>query len=228
MTASILEVFLSRQGEGPLVGDAQVFVRFGGCNVVCNYCDTPQSIPMKSGSLWTLHQLIERIDEYAGPTGGTVSLTGGEPLLQVAFLKDLLPVLKRQKRRIYLETNGTLPQALNQIRKGCDWIAMDLKPESAIGRDCWESQRWFLELGGNNVFVKLVLTDTTTEQELRRALDLIVAVRRDIPLVLQPATPQGVAGTIPLERLASWWTLATRQLSDVRILPQVHRLWGIP
>jgi len=149
-------------------------------------------------------------------------------LLQVDFLERLIPELRQAGHKIYLETNGTLPRALERIVEGCDWIAMDLKPESAIRRDMWEAHRWFLKTGGKKIFVKMVLTEATSEEELRRAVTLIAGVRPGIPLVLQPATPWGAASSIPLARLASWWDLASRQLPDVRILPQIHRLWGIP
>ncbi len=105
---------------------------------------------------------------------------------------------------------------------------MDIKPPSAIGRNQWEAHRWFLKTGEKKIFIKMVLTAKTTDEELRRAVDLISGVRRDIPLVLQPATAWGTASPVPLERLASWWALASQTLSDVRILPQVHRLWQIP
>jgi organic radical activating enzyme len=229
VTATILDIFASRQGEGICAGDPQLFVRFGGCNVVCNYCDTPESIPAGSGQPWTVGRILERLASL-GPDKPlkTVSLTGGEPLLQVLFLERLVPELRRRGHKIYLETNGTLPRALERIVEGCDWVAMDLKPESAIGREMWEAHRWFLETGGKKIFVKLVLSETTSEEELRRAVTLIAGVRRETPFVLQPATAWGSVKSIPLARLASWWDLASRQLTDVRILPQIHRLWGIP
>ncbi len=227
--APVLDLFISRQGEGICVGDPHLFVRFGGCNLVCDYCDTPESIPLDVGHRWDPRSLLERISQL-DPERRTraVSLTGGEPLLQVGFLEQLLPELRKQGRQVYLETNGTLPQALERIVEGCDWIAMDVKPESAVGRDLWEAHRWFLRMGENKIFTKMVLTANTREEELRHVVDLISGVRRDIPLVLQPATPWNRVQAIPLGRLASWWALATRQLCDVRILPQVHRLWAIP
>ncbi len=229
LDARILEIFASRQGEGICVGDPQIFVRFGGCNVVCDYCDTPESIPAKSGRSWAFDDVLERITSLdPGEAPRAVSLTGGEPLAQVGFLERLVPALRKQGRKIYLETNGTLPRALERIVEGCDWIAMDLKPQSAIGRDMWEAHRWFLETSGKKVFVKMVLTETTSEEEVRRGVTLIAGVRPAIPLVLQPATAFAAARSVPLARLASFLSLASRQLSDVRILPQVHRLWEIP
>ena len=225
----VLDIFASRQGEGICVGDPHIFVRFGGCNVACDYCDTPESIPAGSGRRRSMLDVLEEVRSLdRNEKARAISFTGGEPLLQVGFLERLIPTLKRDGHKIYLETNGTLPRALARIVEGCDWIAMDVKPQSAIGRDEWEAHRWFLETGAKKIFVKMVLTDTTRLEELQRAVDLINGVRPEIPIVLQPATPWGSAKTIPLERLASWWAVAAKQLPDVRLLPQVHRLWEIP
>src|SRR5436309_2500519 len=92
--ASILEIFASRQGEGICVGDPQVFVRFGGCNLACDYCDTPESIPLKTGPSWSLEQVLARMDCLRrGGHRDVVSLTGGEPLIQINFLEQLVPEL---------------------------------------------------------------------------------------------------------------------------------------
>src|ERR1700733_9565371 len=61
--APVLDIFLSRQGEGICVGDPQIFIRFGGCNVVCDYCDTPESMPAKSGKAWSLESVLQKIEE---------------------------------------------------------------------------------------------------------------------------------------------------------------------
>ena len=52
MKARIMEVFSSLQGEGVRLGERQIFVRFGGCNLQCDYCDEPDTIPIGSGKLW--------------------------------------------------------------------------------------------------------------------------------------------------------------------------------
>jgi 7-carboxy-7-deazaguanine synthase len=228
VVAPVLDVFASRQGEGVRVGEPQVFVRFGGCNLVCDYCDTPESIPAKAGTAYGLSDLVQRVEALTDGVPGVVSLTGGEPLLHVSFLEPFIEALRRRGWKIYLETNGTLPGALVRIVDVCDWIAMDVKSPSATGRDFWEAHRWFLKQAGSKAFVKMVLTDRTEAAELDRAVDLIASVRADTPLVLQPATAFGTAGSISLQRLVSFWNRATQKLADVRILPQVHPLWQIP
>ncbi|OGR90981.1 MAG: hypothetical protein A2992_04270 [Elusimicrobia bacterium RIFCSPLOWO2_01_FULL_59_12] len=226
--ASVLEIFKSRQGEGLFAGEPHLFVRFGGCNLVCDYCDTPDSIPVQSGTRWDLDGVLARLGHLRGDGGpSVVSLTGGEPLLHADFLEALVPRLRALGYRVHLETNGSLPNALARIIKGCDWIAMDFKPDSATGRDLWEAHRWFLEMSGSKVFVKMVLTGKTAEAEFRRGVDLVATVRPGTPLVLQPATPWGSARSIPLARLTFWWEWAARRLRDVRIIPQIHRLWEI-
>jgi 7-carboxy-7-deazaguanine synthase len=225
---SILEIFASRQGEGICAGDPQIFIRLAGCNVSCDYCDTPEGLPAAAGRSVALDEIVNQVTSLSGGKPGVVSLTGGEPLVQVDFLVGLLPVLRSRGYRIYLETNGTLPGALERIVGECDWIAMDLKPESAIGSEKWEAHRWFLEVAGSKVFVKMPLTDRTREEEFQRAVSLIAGARPIPPFVLQPVTAWGSVKSIPLARLASWWQKAAQALPDVRILPQLHRLWGIP
>ena len=86
--AKIYEVFNSIQGEGLYVGERQIFIRFAGCNLSCQYCDTPQ----KESGCVELEQLIGQVKELNKPKGAVdaICLTGGEPLLQVDFIKNFL------------------------------------------------------------------------------------------------------------------------------------------
>ena len=56
MDAPIIEIFSSIQGEGLLIGERQIFVRFAGCNLDCTYCDTKNS---QSANVGTICQLIK-------------------------------------------------------------------------------------------------------------------------------------------------------------------------
>src|SRR4051812_35904375 len=79
----VVEIFQSRQGEGLCVGDPQIFLRLGGCNLVCDYCDTPDSIPLRSGNALNPADILSRIESLRQESGASVlSLTGGEPLAQ--------------------------------------------------------------------------------------------------------------------------------------------------
>ena len=64
MKSRLLEVFSSLQGEGTHLGERQIFVRFGGCNLCCDYCDEPGSIPMSAGEPCDEDELIEKIKSF--------------------------------------------------------------------------------------------------------------------------------------------------------------------
>jgi len=91
----VKEIFSSIQGEGLYAGEKQLFVRFCGCNLRCDFCDTDFS---REGA--REFSVAELKREILSLEPQTVSLTGGEPLLCVSFLNELLPL----DRKIYLET----------------------------------------------------------------------------------------------------------------------------
>jgi hypothetical protein len=76
--------------------------------------------------------------------------------------------------------------------------------------------------------VKIVVTGQTLDAELKQAFDLVASVDAGIPVVLQPVTPWGSVREQPtIEQLTRWRRDAAGRLSDVRILPQVHRVLGV-
>ena len=72
----INEIFYSLQGEGTHTGTPAVFIRFSGCNLRCDFCDTFH----EEGTLMTDEQILEAIAPYPAHT---VILTGGEPSLWI-------------------------------------------------------------------------------------------------------------------------------------------------
>ena len=120
--ASLVEVFSSVQGEGPEVGRSTVFVRFGGCDLRCRWCDSPGTWRESAG--WRLErapyagvfearenpvdvdELVRLIDDRAPSPRSWISLTGGEPLLQPRAVAALSEGLSARGRRVYLETHG--------------------------------------------------------------------------------------------------------------------------
>ncbi|HMM20509.1 MAG TPA: 7-carboxy-7-deazaguanine synthase QueE [Selenomonadales bacterium] len=240
MTAQIVEVFSSIQGEGKYVGYRQVFVRLAGCNLACGYCDTAVSRrPQPAGRIEiTAGQRDFRsldnplgLEELAGFINGllaaphhSVSLTGGEPLCQAAAVARLAP---RLKGRIYLETNGTLPDELTMVLPHIHIVSMDIKLPSVTGGGHWEEHRRFLEIArARDVFVKVVLSGETGDGEFEQAMKLVAGVDKNIPVVLQPVSPVNqVAGVAP-ERVLELQARALEWLTDVRVIPQTHKQLG--
>lgn len=99
----IQEVFYTLQGEGPFVGEPSVFVRTGGCNLRCHWCDTDfESSPWRP----SLDELLARIGELRPAVCDLIVLTGGEPLRQNVV--PLIRALLERGLRVQIETNGTL------------------------------------------------------------------------------------------------------------------------
>jgi 7-carboxy-7-deazaguanine synthase len=240
--AEVVELFSSIQGEGLLVGLRQVFLRFYGCNLHCAYCDTdiasaPQSCRIERTpgrrdfrdvpNPVALEMLVSFIDGWVKGWPGihhSISITGGEPLLNHETLLEWLPEL-RKLLPVYLETNGVLHTALSRVIDSIDHIGMDIKLPSTSGCGAlWECHRDFLRVAARkNVFVKIVTSDATEDWEIEKASETVAAVNRDIPVVLQPVTlKSGKIGISPL-RMLELQEVASRSLSEVRIIPQTHR-----
>lgn len=227
--APVSDIFFSYQGEGIYAGKPQVFVRFFGCNIECDYCDTK----LKRCEPLDVDQVVIRIDKLTQKHFSnrkmppSISITGGEPLIHDDFLIRLFPVLKKKGYEIYLETNGTLPDALKKTIRWVDIISMDIKLPSACKRSFWKEHKAFLKLGVKKSFVKVVLTNKTKPLEIKKAIDLVNNVSVNIPLVFQPSTPVSGTKTIPTRNLYVIANVDTKKLRFVSILPQMHKLWGI-
>lgn len=102
----VVETFATLQGEGPFAGHPAVFVRLGGCNLACEFCDTE----FEKFSPRALGALVSEIEGLSREQGKRVRdlvvITGGEPLRQ--NIAPLCEALLEQGLRVQIETNGTL------------------------------------------------------------------------------------------------------------------------
>lgn len=228
--ARISEIFQSIQGEGPYAGFRQVFVRFYGCHMHCAWCDTPESIGDKPGKYreMSVRQVLDRI-KTLWPACHSVSLTGGEPLLQADFIAELLPLLKKAKMPVYLETSGVLHEALGQVIKGVDIVSMDFKLPSSTGqRSFWKEHEQFLGLAcksGKEVFVKIVISHKTKRSEVIRAAQIVKKISPDISFIIQPNTFDLKKGM--MEQCGILQKECFKILKDVRVMPQMHKFLKI-
>jgi len=183
MKGKINDIFESIQGEGIYLGEEQLFVRFFGCNLECKFCDTQIHNFME----YEPQQLLQALEGYKN-TCQAISFTGGEPLLQKDFLKEVMSLTKKQGYKNYLETNGILHQELEEVIDLVDIIAMDVKLPSSTGqRGFWQEHRAFLKIASRKeVFLKAVVCHGTEESDLRQALALIKEINPAAILVLQP------------------------------------------
>jgi organic radical activating enzyme len=228
MKAKISEIFQSIQGEGKYTGVRQVFVRFFGCHMHCAWCDTLQSIGdttcrYEDYSLEELLQVIQPL--HLGCH--SVSLTGGEPLLQKDFLQALLPHLKKAEAAVYLETNGILYKELEALIQDVDIIAMDFKlPSSTRCRSYWQEHEAFLRIAREkDVFIKAVVSSETVAEDIRLSVDLAARIDKDIFFILQPNYFDRHNGV--MQKCQDYQDYCLKYLRHVSIVPQMHKVWKV-
>ena len=118
------------QGEGVLIGLPTVFVRTGGCDYRCSWCDSLHAVDSRYRDDWTPmtpQAVWEEVKRLSGGVPLTVSLSGGNPAIQP--LGELIRLGHRDGYRFALETQGSVSK---------DWFAdldvLVLQPQAAIQR----------------------------------------------------------------------------------------------
>jgi organic radical activating enzyme len=113
----LMEEFYTIQGEGFNTGKAAYFIRIGGCDVGCHWCDVKESWDASLHPLTTTEKILENVLASKTPA---VVVTGGEPLIY--NLVYLTTLLKQHKIQTYIETSGAYPLSGNW-----DWICLSPK-----------------------------------------------------------------------------------------------------
>src|ERR1700730_18350176 len=118
-TLPVMEQFYTLQGEGFHQGKAAYFIRLGGCDVGCVWCDVKESWDASLHPLKTISEIAEQVEYSCPPAseGVMVVITGGEPLLH--DLNELTAQLKAKGYQTNIETSGSSP-----ISGNWDWICL--------------------------------------------------------------------------------------------------------
>jgi len=210
------EIFSSVQGEGIYVGYKQIFIRTTGCNISCDYCDEN----VDEGKYWKPEDIVAEVNELNKTWHHSISITGGEPLLQV---NDLLKVLPELNLPIMLETNGTLPGHLNEVLGKVDIYSMDYKP--GYEKEFEESLRMVKD---EDVYVKYVLLPDTRILEIREFGKLMASIDKNIPVIVQPVSPcKKIKHGPSEEQIINAYNLLKKYINDIRAIPQTHKMMGV-
>jgi organic radical activating enzyme len=229
------------QGEGPLVGVRQIFLRLGGCNLACAFCDTPQArrpaatcrIETVAGTgryeyvpnTLSVEDVLSMVKNLRLTGHHSVAVTGGEPLVQADFLRELLPALTADGHKIYLETNSTMPEELDGIISHVDYVSADIKLPSSTG----EPERYEVNLDFlkrcevSLLIVKMVVTDQTEPDEFIRGVEIVRESGRKPIVVLQPATGRRGEVEVGGGLLLDIQRRALEVYDDVRVIPRVQQ-----
>ena len=125
----VSEIFHSIEGEGIEIGRQEIFIRLAECNLRCTWCDTKYAL--EKGKEMSVDDVITEVARYPCKS---VSITGGEPLLQKEELSELVQRLKKLDYWIQINTNGTIFD--EKIFRLANLISMDCKcPSSGMKSD---------------------------------------------------------------------------------------------
>lgn len=113
----VMEQFYTIQGEGFNTGKAAYFIRIGGCDVGCHWCDVKESWDANVHPLSSIEELLREVEQYKAKS---VVITGGEPLIY--NLSALTKELKNAGIATYIETSGAY-----SLSGEWDWICLSPK-----------------------------------------------------------------------------------------------------
>ena len=213
------------QGEGALVGKPTVFVRTGGCDYRCSWCDTLYAVEKKYKTEWSTRstaQVWESIQSLS-PSPILVTLSGGNPALM--DFGALIEIGHEAKYTFALETQGSIAKPwFSKL----DYLTLSPKPPSSGMKTKWDLLESCFELAPSQaaVSIKLVIADQADFEWAQTVQQRYP----EFPYFLQPCNLEGDQSTI--EQGLS----ATRELIDrvvaagwheATVLPQLHNLlWG--
>lgn len=212
------------QGEGALVGKPTVFVRTGGCDFRCEWCDTLYAVLPEYKSEWTPMSALQIVAEVLRLSGGApilVTISGGNPALH--DLSELLELGREKGLTFALETQGS--KAKEWFGK-LDYLTLSPKGPSSKMETDWAALEACIASAGvlTQTGLKIVVFDEADYAFARE----VKARFSDLPFYLQVGTDAAADATLIREKTE--WLLA-RVARDgwfnATILPQVHvLLWG--
>jgi len=112
----LMEAFYTLQGEGYHKGSAAYFIRIGGCDVGCHWCDVKESWDAKKHPPTLIKEIVKDAKKYSD----TIVITGGEPLMW--NMEPLTSILASKSMKIHIETSGAYP-----ITGHWDWFCLSPK-----------------------------------------------------------------------------------------------------
>ncbi|WP_111558918.1 7-carboxy-7-deazaguanine synthase QueE [Paracoccus sediminilitoris] len=217
------------QGEGALIGEPTVFIRAGGCDYRCSWCDSMHAVDSAFRDTWAPMepaQVWEQVRDLSGGVPLTVSISGGNPAIQ-----DFAPVIamgKAEGYRFACETQGSVARPWFA---DLDMLVLSPKPPSSDQVVDWDAFEACVQAGrgAGQTVIKIVIFDDRDYQWAQDA----AARHPELPLYLQPGNPEvdpdvPVAAQDVADRLL--W-LVEKVTADrwfrPRVLPQLHvMLWG--
>jgi len=208
------------QGEGQLIGKSTVFVRVGGCDFRCHWCDTRYAVDNRYRSTWekmTEADILSKVAKLTNDKPVLITLSGGNPAIY--DLSTLLALGHQKGFTFSMETQGSIVKPyFSQL----DFLTLSPKPPSSKMVFIAETLAAAIKLHPDPT-LKIVVADENDYQFAR----MIHQIYPSVPMTLQPCNLAADRETAPIETLnhqLKWLIERTQkdQWYDVRLLPQLH------
>ena len=237
MNVRLFEIFTSIEGEGILFGTKTLFVRLAGCPFTCFYCDTKESLPLDSGDEYSIEEACNLIDKNLQNKTFKVNFTGGDPLLQHNAVAKLAKHVQSKKIPTYLESSCFDIDRFNHVLPFIDIVKIEFKTKDSDFVDskhydklidnackCLEST----VSAKKTSYIKIVVSSKTTLQDFESLVEKIfktVSKENIDGFIIQPTF--GLAEP-DLDLLLGLYDIVYPYYSEVKVVPQLHKLIGAP
>ena len=237
MKVRLFEIFTSVEGEGILYGTKTLFVRLAGCPFTCFYCDTKESLPLDSGTEYTIEEANELIDTNLQDQTYKVNFTGGDPLIQHQAVAQLAKHIQNKKIPTYLESSCFDIDRFNHVLPFMDIVKIEFKTKDS---DFVDSEHYKKLIGHTmkclessvkskkTTYIKIVVSSKTQLNEFKKLVDDIFNIisKENIDgFVIQPT--YGISEP-SLDLLLNLYDVVFPYYIDVKVVPQLHKFIGAP
>lgn len=214
------------QGEGALIGQPTVFVRTGGCDYRCSWCDTLYAVESQYRKDWTpmsAKKILGHVEELSCDKPLMITLSGGNPAIQP--MQDLLDLGHEKGYSFCMETQGSIVQ---DWFKDIDVLTLSPKPPSSGMETDWGAFDTCLHAAqGAKTVLKVVVFDACDYKYAREVATRYPA----LAFYIQPGnhSPSGDFDEAAVMERMRWLieTATNDNWYNVTILPQLHTLvWG--
>ncbi len=220
----VVEVFgPTIQGEGALIGKPTLFVRTGGCDYRCVWCDSMHAVDPQFREQWVAQsdeQILSALVDLASPPIW-ITLSGGNPAIQP--FQSLIPKAKAMGYRLAMETQGSVAKTWF---KELDHLILSPKPPSS--RMSFDSALFerCLSLAPNSRSLKMVVFDEKDLGWAKQTADRYPSLACYIQPGNPNSDPETLADKYYLLKQMDWLVNRTAEMGwyDVTILPQLHVL----
>lgn len=237
MKVRLFEIFTSVEGEGILYGTKTLFVRFAGCPFTCFYCDTKESLPLNSGTEYSIEEANQLIDSNLKNQTYKVNFTGGDPLIQHKAVALLAKHIQSKKIPTYLESSCFDIDRFNHVLPFIDIVKIEFKTKDSEFVDlphyeklinhtikCLESSVKTKKI----TYIKIVVSSKTRLNEFEELVNQIfhiISKEHIDGFIIQPT--YGISEP-SLDLLLNLYDIVYPHYIDVKVVPQLHKFIGAP